>query len=104
VLFLLAIFIHSHSLWVLGLGIMAVAALAGTLIFIRSTNGRNRWLTRASVSVAIILAVWLVVWTENRPPRWAPVVSALLAAGAFGLAYLWWRNERGGKPPSPAGG
>jgi hypothetical protein len=96
VLFLLGIFTRSRTLWVVGLNTMAVGVLAGVLIFTLTANGRNRWLTGASVGLGILLTVWLVVWTVNRPPAWAVGVSILLVCCAFALAFAWWQRERQG--------
>jgi len=93
-LFVTSILIGSHALWVVGITLMVAAVLVLVPVYLREINRRNRLLSAATVSYALIAVAWLAVPALHGSAMVPLVVGLSLAACGLGLGYGWWRYER----------
>jgi len=93
-LFLTSILIGSHALWAVGISMMVGAVLVLLPVYLRGINRRNRLLSAATISYALIAGAWLAVPALHGSDIVPFVVGLSLAACGLGLGYGWWRFER----------
>jgi hypothetical protein len=99
-LFLVAIPMRSHSLWVVGITLMVCAMLLLLPVYLRGINRHNRRLSVATVVYALLAVAWLTVPAFHTPALVAFIVGLCLAAIGLGLGNGWRRFERRDKVPS----
>ena len=102
VLFILACFLHSIVIGVVGIALIVSAVLLGARIYMMEMTKETRLLSAASSAWAILFASWLVLAVLVPTVRQATAIPVGLAfvVGWLALAYAWWRSDRKGRTRS----